>query len=137
MPFLEKLWKMLEHIEILNLSQHKKIRNYLVSEPNYPATKFYTENVLPIEMEKTEIFMNKPIHSGLSIVELSKILMYEFCYNYVKPKYGEKIKLCYMDTDSFILYIKTGDIYKDTAEYVETRFDTSNQELDRPLPKWK
>ena len=128
---------MLEHIEILNLSQHKKIRNYLVSEPNYPATKFYTENVLPIEMEKTEILMNKPIHSGLSIVELSKILMYEFCYNYVKPKYGEKIKLCYMDTDSFILYIKTDDIYKDTAEYVETRFDTSNQELDRPLPKWK
>ena len=108
-----------------------------MSEPNYPATKFYTENVLPIEMEKTEILMNKPIHSGLSIVELSKILMYEFCYNYVKPKYGEKIKLCYMDTDSFILYIKTGDIYKDTAEYVETRFDTSNQELDRPLPKWK
>ena len=51
--------------------------------------------------------MNKPVHLGLSILELSKILMYEFWYDYVKPKYGEKAKLCYMDTDSFIVYIKT------------------------------
>ena len=63
--------------------------------------------------------------------------MYEFWYDYVKPKYGEKVKLCYMDTDSFIVYIKTDDIYKDIAEDVETRFDTSNYELDRPLPKGK
>ena len=81
--------------------------------------------------------MNKPVHLGLSILELSKILMYEFWYDYVKPKYGEKVKLCYMDTDSFIVYIKTDDIYKDIAEDVETRFDTSNYELDRPLPKGK
>ena len=63
--------------------------------------------------------------------------MYEFWYNYVKLKYGEKAKLGYMDTDSFIVYIKTDDIYKDIAEDVETRFDTSNYELDRPLPKGK
>ena len=68
--------------------------------------------------------MNKPVHLGLSILELSKILMYEFWYDYVKPKYGEKAKLCYMDTNSFIVYIKTDDIYKDIAEDVETRFDT-------------
>ena len=61
--------------------------------------------------------------------------MYEFCYDNVKPKYGEKAKLCYMDTDSFIVYIKTDDIYKDIAEDVKTRFDTSNYEFDRPLPK--
>ena len=54
-----------------------------------------------------------------------------------KPKYGEKAKLCYMDADSFLVYIKTGDIYKVIAEDVETRFDTSNYELDRPLPKKK
>ena len=63
--------------------------------------------------------------------------MYEFWYDYVKLKYVEKVKLCYMDTDSFIVYIKTDDIYKDIAEDVETRFDTSNYELDRPLPKGK
>ena len=88
-------------------------------------------------MEKTEILMNKPVHLGLSILELSKILMYEFLYDYVKPKYGEKAKLCYMDTDSFIVYIKTDDIYKDIAKDVETRFDTSNYQLDRPLPRAK
>ena len=65
--------------------------------------------------------------------------MYDFWYDYVKPKYGEKVKLCYMDTDSVIVYIKTNDIYKDIAENVETRFDTSNYKLqwnfiDRPLP---
>ena len=80
--------------------------------------------------------MNKPVHLGLSILELSKILMYEFWYNYVKPKYGEKGKLCYMDTDTFIVYIKTDYIYKDIAD-VETRFDTSNYELERLLPKGK
>ena len=71
--------------------------------------------------------MNKHVYLGLSILELSKILMYEFWYDYVKPKYGEKAKLCYMDTDSSIVYIKT-NIYKDTAEDVETRFDISNYE---------
>ena len=63
--------------------------------------------------------------------------MFEFCYDCVKRKYGERAKLCYMDTDSFIVYIKTDDIYKDIAEDVETRFDTWNYELDRPLPKEK
>ena len=63
--------------------------------------------------------------------------MYEFRYDYVKPKHDEKAKLGYMYTDTFIVYIKTDDIYKDIAEDVETRFDTSNYELDRPLPKEK
>ena len=63
--------------------------------------------------------------------------MYEFWYDFVKPKYGEKAKLSYMDTDSFIVYIKIDDIYKDLAEDVETRSDTSNYELDRPIPKGK
>ena len=63
------------------------------------------------------------------------MLMYEFWYDYVKPKYGEKAKFCYMDIYSFIVYIKIDDIYKDIAEDVEIRFDTSNYKLDRPLPK--
>ena len=63
--------------------------------------------------------------------------MYEFWYDYLKPKYGENAKFCYMDTGSFIVHIKTDDIYKDIAEDVETRFDTSNFEIDRPLPKGK
>ena len=79
--------------------------------------------------------MNKSVYLGLSILELSKILMYEFWYDYVKPKYGENAKLCYMDKGSFIVHVKPDDIYKDIAEDVDTRFDTSNFEIDRPLPK--
>ena len=63
--------------------------------------------------------------------------MYEFWSDYVKPKYDDKARLCYMDTESFIVCIKTDDIYKDIAKDVETRFDYSNYELERPLPKGK
>ena len=63
--------------------------------------------------------------------------MYEFWYDYLKLKYGGNVKLCYMDTFSFIVHVKTDDIYKDIAKTVETRFDTSNFEIDRPLPKGK
>ena len=71
------------------------------------------------------------------ILELSKRVEYEFWYGYMKPKYGQKAKLCYMDTDGFIVYIETGEIYIDIEKYVETRFDTLNYELDRPLSKGK
>ena len=81
--------------------------------------------------------MNKLVCLGLSILELSKTLMYKLWYGYAIPKCDEKVKLCYMVTYSFIVNIKTDDIFKDIAEDVETRFDTSNYELDRPLPKRK
>ena len=81
--------------------------------------------------------MNKPVYLYLSLIEISKIVMYEFCYDYVQPKYGEKAKLCCMDTYIFIIYIKTDDFYKNIAEDVETRFDSSNYELDGLLPLGK
>ena len=125
----------------INLVTTEGRRNYLVSEPNFHITKLFTENLLALKMKKIQILINKPLHLGLSILELIKILMYKFWCDYVKLKYNEKAKLCYMNTD-FIVYIKADDIYKDTAEDVETRFDTSNFELecnsiDRPLPKRK
>ena len=79
-----------------------------------------------MEMRKTEVRMNKPIYLGQSILDLSKMLMSEFWYDYLKPKYGDKIKLCYMDTDSFVLLIKTEDFYKDISNDVNRWFDTSN-----------
>ena len=69
-------------------------RNYLVSEPNYYTTKFFIENLLAIEMKKTQITMNKPVYLGFSMLDLSKTVMYDFCYDYIKPKYGERAKLC-------------------------------------------
>ena len=79
--------------------------------------------------------MNKPISLGLCILEISKIIMYEFWYDYVKNKYGNKAGSCYMDTDSFVINIKTNDFYEDISQDVNERFDTSNYTFDRPLPK--
>ena len=81
--------------------------------------------------------MNKPVFLDLSILEMNKIVMYEFWYDYVKPKYGEKAKLCYIDAGSFIVYIEIESIYVNIAKDVGASFATSNYELERPLPKRK
>ena len=88
-------------------------------------------------MKKTKVKMNKPVYLGLSILEISKTLMYEFWFDYMKPKYGDNLKLCYMDNDSFTMHIKTEDFYKDIANDVEKKFTTSNYEVNRPLPTGK
>ena len=98
---------------------------------------YISEDLSIIEMNKTRVKMNKPIYLKLSILDISKILMYEFWYDYMKPKYGNDAKLCYMDTDSFVMNIKTNDFYKDIANDVERKFDISNYEVNRPLPMGK
>ena len=87
--------------------------------------------------KKTKVNMNKAIYHRFSILEISKTVMYKFLHEYVKPKYGERAKLCYTDTDSFIMHTKTKDFYEEIAPDVEERFDTSNYTVDRPLPKGK
>ena len=109
-------------------------RSKLVSEPNYHTMNLIAENLSIIAMKKIKVKMNKPIYLGLSILEISKILIYKFWYDYMKPKYSDNVKLCYTDTDSFIINMKTKDFYKDIAYNVEDRFDTSNYEVYRPLP---
>ena len=87
-------------------------------------------------MKKTIVKMNKPLYLGASILDISKTLMYKFWYDYFKPKYGDRAKLCYTDTDSFIIYIKTEDFFQDISNDVEKWFDTSNFDKNdkRPLP---
>ena len=116
-----------------------KQRSILASEPNYHSTKYILEELLIMEMRKVEVKMNKPIYLGQAILDISKTLMYEFWYDYIKPKYEDKARLCYMDTDSFIMHIKTEDFYKDIANDVERWFDTSNYngKDERPLPTGK
>ena len=114
-----------------------KKRSKLVSEPNYHTINLISENLSIIEMRRTKVKMNKPIYLGLSILEISKLLMDEFWYDYMKPKYDDNVKLCYMDTDTFIMNIKAEDFYKDIANDVEKRFDTLKYECNRPLPKGK
>ena len=101
-----------------------KNRSKLVPELNYHTMNYISEDLSIVEMKRTKVKMNKPIYLGLSILEISKLLMYEFWYDYMKPKYGDNVKICYMDTDSFIMNIKTEDFYK-------------NYECDRPLPTGK
>ena len=120
-----------KHRDIKLVTTDKK-RNKLVSEPNYHTINHILEDLSIIEMNKTKVKMNKPIY-----LDISKILMYEFWYDYMKPKYNDNVKLCYMDTDSFIMNIKTSDFYKDIAIDVEYKFDTSNYEVDIPLPTGK
>ena len=112
-------------------------RNYLVSKPNHNATEMFLNNLLTKEMKREQILMNKPIYLGISILKICKIVMYEFWCHYVKPKYGEKAQLWEMDTNSFTVYINAEDIYINIRKDVETKFDTSNYELDRPIPKGK
>ena len=127
-----------------NLRNHRDIkivttnerRSKLASEPNDHSTKYISKDLLIMEMKKTEVKMNKPIYLGQAILDISKTLMYEFWYEYIKPKYKDKVKLCYMDTDSFVMYVKTEDLYKDIANDVDRWFDTSNynKKDERPLP---
>ena len=117
-----------------NIRKHRDIklvttdkeRSKLVSEPNYHTINLISEDLSIIEMKKSKVKMNKPIYLGLSILEISKTLMYEFWDDYMKPKYNDNVKLCYTDTDSFIINIKTNDFYEDIASDIENRFDTSN-----------
>ena len=86
-------------------------------------------------MKKTKVKMNNPVYLGMSILDISKTLIYEFWYDYIKPKYKEKAKLCYMDTDSFVINIFTEDFFEDINNDVERWFDTSNYDKNdkRPL----
>ena len=125
-----------KHRDIKSVTTNKR-RSKLVSEPNYHTINLISEDLPIIEMNKTKVKMNKPISLGLSILEISKILMHKFWYDYMKPKYSNDVKLCYMDTDSFIMNIKTEEFYKDIANDVEKRFGTSNYEVNKPLPTGK
>ena len=111
-----------KHRDIKLVTTDKK-KSKLVSEPNYHTINLISEDLSIIEMKKTKVKMNKPIYLGLSILEISKILMYEFWYDYMKPKYNDNVRLCYLDKDSFIMNIKTNDFYKDISDDVDNRFE--------------
>ena len=127
-----------------NLRKHRDIklvrtdekRSKLITEPSYHTTKRFSENLLTIELRKAKVKMNNPAYLGILVLDISKTLMYKFWYDYIKPKYEDRAKLCYTDTDSFIIHIKTEDFYRDIADDVKKWFDTSNyyENDKRPLP---
>ena len=133
--FGEKMENVRNHRDI-KLVTSDKTRKRLVSEPNYHSYKNFSENWLAIEMKKIRVKMTKPLYLGMSILDISKTLMYKFWYDYIKPKYEDRAKLCYTDTDSFIINIITEDFFEDISNDVERWFDTSNYDKNdkRPLP---
>ena len=125
-----------------NIRKHRNIglamteEKYLltVMRPNFKSGILFDENLMGCETGKIKVVMNKPVYLGQVILDLSKIVMYEFHYHYMVPKYGDRLKLCYMDTDSLVYDIKTEDFYEDIADNVPARFDTSGYCPNRPLP---
>ncbi|XP_065642665.1 uncharacterized protein LOC136074289 [Hydra vulgaris] len=97
----------------------------LAAKPNYERRTIFDENLIAIHMKRTKLKYNKPIYLGMSILDLSKTLMYEFHYEYIKKKYSDNAKLLFTDTDSLAYEIKTEDIYKDIKNDIESKFDTS------------
>ena len=128
-----------------NIRKHRNMKlvtteeKYLrtVMGPNFKSGVLFGENLMGCEMGKIKVAMNKLVYPGQAILDLCKIIMYEFHYDYMVPKYGlEKLKLCYMDRDSLVYDIKTEDFYEDIANDAEARFNTSGYSKTdcRPLP---
>ena len=112
----------------IHLVTDEKQASKFISKPNYQPRTIFCDNLAAIHMKKTHLVFNRPVYLGMCILELSKTLMYEFHYNYIKTKYGEKAKLLFTDTDE----IETGDFYKDISPDVRDKFDTSNYPKDHP-----
>ena len=127
---------MFENTKTLNLQKQKEEAIWFQIQISIQR-RFFSKNLLAIEMKKTQVIMDKLVYLGLSRLDISKTEMYEFWYDYLKPKYNDKAKMCYINTDSFIVHIKTEDIYNDISEDIETRFDTSNHNVNRLLPMRK
>ena len=104
----------------------------LVAKPNFKSRKIFSENLISVHMKKTSLTMNKPVYLGMCILELSKTIMFDFHYKYIKPKYGNNAKLLFTDTDSFLYEIQTEDFYKDIVGDVRDRFDTSDYPENHP-----
>ena len=126
-----------------NIRKHRDIKlvnnkeDYLkqVMKPNFKSGTLLGTDLMSCEMGKVKVKMNKPVYLGQAILDLSKTIMYEFHYEYMKKKYHEvDLKLLYMDTDSLVYKIRTEDFYKDISEDVEARFGTSGYVPSRPLP---
>ena len=118
------------NVKLVNTQERLK---KLVVKPNLKSLpKIFSENLVSVHLKKTSLTMNKPVYLGMCILDLSKTIMYDFHYNYIKPKYGVKAKLLFTDTDSLMYEIETEDFYKDILEDIKDRFDTSDYPQNHP-----
>ena len=111
---------------------NRKMADKLTSKPNFERLTIFDENLVAVHMKKTEVYFNKPIYVGQAILDLSKTLMSDFHYNYIRKKYGNKAELLFTDTDSLMYLIQTEDFYKDIKKDIKKKFDTSEYPEDHP-----
>ena len=116
----------------VNLVDDRKKALKLSSKPNFDRCTIFDKNLIAVHMKNTEVYFNKPVYVGQSILDLSKTLMFDFHYNYIKEKYGKKAKLLFTDTDSLMYHIYTDDFYKDISDDVLDKFDTSDYTFNHP-----
>ena len=120
-----------KRVNVKLVNNEEKARK-LIAKPNYRSCKIFSENLISVHMKKTSLVMNKPVYLGVCILDLSKTIMYDFHYNYIKPMYKDKAKLLFTDTDSLMYEIETEDFYKDISGDVKDRFDTSDYPENHP-----
>ena len=118
-------------VNVKLINTEEKLRK-LVAKPNFKSRKIFNENLVSVHMKKTSLTMIKPVYLGMCILDLSKTIMFDFHYNYIKSKYGDKAKLLFSDTDSLMCEIETEDFYKDISGDVKDRFDTSDYPENHP-----
>ena len=116
----------------IKLVDNRKIALKLSNQPNFDRCTIFDKNLIAVHMKNTEVYFNKPVYVGQSILDLSKTLMFDFHYNYIKEKYGKKAKLLFTDTDSLMYHIYTDDFYKDISDDVLDKFDTSDYTFNHP-----
>ena len=117
------------NVKLVNTEEKLK---KLIAKPNFRSRKIFSENLISVHMKQTSLTMNKPVYLGMCILDLSKTIMFDFHYNYIKPKYGNKAKLLFTDTDSLMYEIETEDFFKDIVKDVKNRFDTSDYPENHP-----
>ena len=116
----------------IRLITSDKVAQKLAAKPNYDRFTIFDENLIAVHMKKTKLYFNKPVYLGMSVLDLSKFLMYDIHYNYIKTEYGNKAKLLFTDTESLAYEIKTKDFCKYINLDIEKRFDTSDYPTNHP-----
>ena len=119
------------NVKLLRSDEEQKILK-LVAKPTFARQEIFNPDLVGIQNHKEKVLLNKPIYVGMSVLDLSKHLMYNFYYNNLKKTYCDKIKLLYTDTDSVIIHVQTEDIYQDIAQNLDN-YDTSNYQPNHPL----
>ena len=114
------------------LIDNKDMGYKLSSKPNFERSTIFDENLIVCHMKKTEVYFNKPIYVGQAIVDLSKTLMFDFHYNYIREKLGDRAELLFTDTDSLMHLIQKEDFYQDINKDIKRKFDTSDYQEKHP-----